>query len=692
MVTTRSFFLFVLVMTTSCGAPAAPPVEMPIYVTTEQQAIAEAFVRDLPSALAAGVRVVPDPAATVAEAGEGTTRIALVADASLGAESYRLETAAEGFVVRGGVPLGVQYGLAHLLEAMDVRFFHPQESFVPAALRTPDPSIFGAVVTPEIDQRGLHLHTIHPIEAYFDFWEPSEAHLRDAERTIDWLVKNGGNYLTYPGLNDVIPEGAVRDAWLEHSRAIIEYAHMRGVRMGMGIQIFAGASLQRAFVLVPTGTTDLRPVVEERLSILAMLPLDSIQLSFGEFSGEDPDAFIAAIDLVYDAVQRVLPGATVTATVHVGNYASTRVTYMGEMILYYFLVRFATPEVVPWIHTTMYFDLFESAAGAYGHEEFDEHREYLFDRLEAGQPVGYHPETAYWVAFDNSVPLYLPLYMRNRMLDLRMIRARALANGHADLEDHVVFSSGWEWGYWQNDWTVLRTSFHLPATDGELLHDMLDPLPHGADMVPIVSDLIEVQRRAFIDERLSGYTGGRDATFRLGELMGVYSQPLRVSIDAVHAMTPTDRMGYRTTVAEPLARLATDCMALEARVDALGIDPNDRWLSEIADGVEIDRLRAQHAAALASATADYGDGLDVAPSLAAMEALEAEAAVVVARRLAGFHDPDGDELVADDRPSALLYQYGYLREANELCFWRRDRIELGNASGVTDLRVPGCVL
>jgi hypothetical protein len=684
-------FLFLLALV-SCGAPPVPPAELAIYVTTEQQALADAFVRELPASLEAGVRVVADPAAAVASPGEGSTRIALVADASLGAESYRLETAAEGFVVRGGVPLGVQYGLAGLLEAMDVRFFHPQESFVPAALAVPDPAIFGTVVTPEIDILGLQLHILHPIEAHFDFWEPSEEHLRDAQRTIDWLVKNGGNFLTYTALDNVTRESPLQEAWLEHTRAIVDYAHLRGVRVGLGIQIFAGASLQRAFVLVPSGTVDLLPVVEERLSLLSMLPLDSIQLSFGEFSGEDPDAFIGAIDLVYDAVQRVLPGAYVTATVHVGNFESTRVTYMGEMLLYYFLVRFATPGVVPWIHTTMYFDLFESAAGAYAHEEFDEHREYLFDRLEAGQPVGYHPETAYWVAFDNSVPLYLPLYMRNRMVDLREIRERALANGHADLEDHVVFSTGWEWGYWQNDWTVLRTSAHLPASDDVLLHDMLDPLPHGEAMVPIVTDLIEVQRRAFLDERLSGYTGGRDATFVLGELLGVSSQPLRVSIAAVAAMTPADRLLYRSSVAEPLAVLATDLAALEARVDALGIDPGDRWLSEIVDGIEIDRLRAQHAAALADATADFGDGVDISAQVTAMLALEAEAAVVVARRRAGFHDRDGDELVQERRPSASLYQYGYLREADTLCYWRRDRIELSNAAGVSDLRVPGCVL
>ena len=36
--------------------------------------------------------------------------------------------------------------------------------------------------------------------------------------------------------------------------------------------------------------------------------------------------------------------------------------------------------------------------------------EFLFDRLENGLPVAYFPESAYWVAFDNSVPTYLPMY------------------------------------------------------------------------------------------------------------------------------------------------------------------------------------------------------------------------------------------------------------------------------------------
>jgi hypothetical protein len=41
------------------------------------------------------------------------------------ADCYRLERDGAGFVIRGGVPLGVQYGVAHLLELHGYRFHHP---------------------------------------------------------------------------------------------------------------------------------------------------------------------------------------------------------------------------------------------------------------------------------------------------------------------------------------------------------------------------------------------------------------------------------------------------------------------------------------------------------------------------------------------------------------------------------------
>src|SRR5205823_1698469 len=95
--------------------------------------------------------------------------------------------------VHGGRLLGVQYGLAQLLEDAGFRFLHPRRTHQPAELKLPAPRS-GNILVPEKTLRGLHLHTLHPIEAYFDFWENGDGY----QRVIDWLVKNRGNYLQWP--------------------------------------------------------------------------------------------------------------------------------------------------------------------------------------------------------------------------------------------------------------------------------------------------------------------------------------------------------------------------------------------------------------------------------------------------------------------------------------------------------------
>ena len=162
------------------------------------------------------------------------------------------------------------------------------------------------------------------------------------------------------------------------------------------------------------------------------------------------------INGTYDTIQELLPGVEVTSRLHVG--ADLQVTYNDQEMIYYFLAAYADPEITPWVHTVMYYNLFEEANGAYHHEDFTEHREFLQDRLKNDLPVAYFPESAYWVAFDNPVPTYLPLYIRSRWLDMYEIRKWSEANDASYLTDHTLFSSGWEWGYWQNDVATLRRS------------------------------------------------------------------------------------------------------------------------------------------------------------------------------------------------------------------------------------------
>lgn len=680
-----------LVSLPSCGPEEPPPtpVDLPIFVSADARAPIDAFVSFLPEEIDAGVRAASDPVAAMTASTEGTTRIALVVESARCEGCFRLERAGTGYVVRGDAPLGIQYGLAALLEGMGVRFLHPHRTFVPEALGEPDASIFDRDEEPEIALRGLQLHILHPIEAYWDVWEPSEENLDESERILHWLVVNRANYVNWPGLDDLQGRNvARRDALLAHQRAIVEHAHLRGVKVGLGIQIFGLSNLQHAFDLVENGD-DPAVSIPENLRLIESVPYDAINLSFGEFFAADPEAFIDAVELTYDSVQDVWPGALVTGTVHVGNFEDTRITYGGEELLYYFLVQYAERPIRPWVHTVMYYGLWGDVGGAYNHAEFDEHRDFLLERLNAGEDVGYHPETAYWVAFDVNVPTYLPLYIRARWDDLDRIRD---AGTTTDLEDHIVFSSGWEWGYWQNDWAVLRMSWRNPERYEDLVHEMLAPLPDGPAAADAISALAELQQDALIDHHLAAYLAGQDGTFELGYDRGFWTQPRRPSMAELRAMTMEERATFQLEVVDRLATLTEDTRAILMDVEALGAVANDPFLAELRDGLAIDVARAAYAHALWQAAVTSAAGEDASTMESAMDAALSDARTITTRRHAALFDPDPDELLSERLRNALLYPYGYLREAVTLCFWERERVQYDNEFHAGTAAVPACVL
>jgi hypothetical protein len=677
-----------------CGPSEPPPapVELPIFVASGERAPIDAFVSFLPPEIDAGVRAVDDPLASMDASTEGTRRIALVVEDARCEGCFRLERTDAGLVVRGDAPLGIQYGLAALLEAMGVRFLHPQRTFVPTALGEPDASIFDRDEEPEIALRGLQLHILHPIEPYFDVWEPSEENLEEAERTLHWLVANRANYVTWTALDDLQGRNPDRVAALvAHQRAIVEHAHVRGIRVGLGIQIFGFSNLQKAYDLVDMGD-DPAVSIPENVGLLGEIPYDAINLSFGEFFAADPDDFLHTVELAYDAVQTTFPGALVTGTVHVGNFEDTRITYMGEELLYYFLVQYVDRPMRPWVHTVMYYGLFGDAGGAYNHEQFDAHREFLLARLEAGEDVGYHPETAYWVAFDVNVPTYLPLYIRARWDDLDHIRDAARAGGFGGLEDHVVFSTGWEWGYWQNDWSVLRMSWRTPERYEDTVHEMLAPLPSGGEAADQIVALTELQQDALIDHRLAAYLAGQDGTFELGYSRGFWSQPRRPTMAELRAMSPDDLETFETEVVDRLATLATDTRAVLDEVEALPGVASEPFLAELRDGVAIDVARTEHAHALWQAAVLSARAEDASAMERAMDAALGDARAIVDRRHASLFDPDPEEILATRIRNALRYDYGYLREAQTLCFWERERIQYRNEFHGETTTVPACVL
>lgn len=601
--------------------------------------------------------------------------ITVVRDGALPTESYRIDQLGpHAYQVDAPDVLGAQYGVSAALENLGFVFRHPFDPEVPQV--PADLGRAGVIHTPELRVRGMHFHTLHPVEAHFAFWEPSVGGTDDAHRIIDWVIKNRGNYVQWAGLNDIIQEPTHHDAWVPYTQELLAYAHMRGVKVGFDLELFGSGNLQLAFDLVNDTAKPFGPQIAARLPIITQnLPFDVYDLSFGEFFGADPDIFIGAVNEVRRQLRTLAPQAEMHALVHVG--ATQRVQYMGQDLIYYFLVKFADPSIIPDVHTVMYYDLFEPTDGAYHHADFSEHRAYLQERMCASppKPAAYHPEDAYWVAFDNSVPQWFPLYVRSRWLDLHNLETMP----NCKLDEQLLFSSGFEWGYWLNDVTALRGSYDRYDSYQAMLVEQL-----GDEAATFVAGVTELQHAALMGDKLAPYMASRDVAIDSGRQLGVVSQPDRVTYDDLVA--GADKAAFEASVLTPMQAYADVLAAVKAPAG------DDRWIAEMADGLAIDQLRpkfmlATYRAVLAKLR---GDADEAARQQTLAQQLRADAQVVVSRRHAHLHDTHGRRLL-DRTPNDTFYQYGYLRNADILCFWDRELGQVAGVLGNQSMMPPGCL-
>jgi hypothetical protein len=415
------------------------------------------------------------------------------------------------------------------------------------------------------------------------------------------------------------------------------------------------------------------------------LPFDVYDISFGEFSGSAPQQLIDDVNASVAALHAAAPAAEVHALVHLG--ADLNVTYMGQTLNYYDLVKFCDPSIVPELHTVMYYDLYEDTDGAYGYSDFSDHRQYLLDRIAAHQPAAYFPETAYWVAFDDSVPVYLPLYVRSRWLDLDRLAADPAAQGGA-LGEELIFSSGWEWGYWLNDYAALRGAYQRPAAYRDLIaHAFAGDLDAAVD--PVVA-WTEAEHDQLMTGKLAAYLAGRDLLFDAGRDLGKVSQPDRVEFSDLQADDTATRAAFAADVPPRLAALADDLEQRAAAIDAL--DVHGRWADELRDDVDITALRARFSATTYQAALEQlgGDTAAYQRDHDAAAALIARGLDITARRRGAMHSPNGAAYVTRGA-NHTVYQYGYLYHADTLCYWSR---ELAKLEQLTDpsVHVPDCLL
>ncbi len=562
----------------------APPAAWTVHVSKDAPEAVRIAAEDAKSYLAAMgfeavLEVSAGPESCVDGAGHAVFSNTLLADEGDTDQTFAIsETRCEGgalVTLSGGGLLGRQYAAYDWLRRLGVRFFHPEEEYVPDAPAWPE-SPLDVRRTPPFKWRSVSLHLTHPLELGDAFEFKKEEYLEEGRRYIDWQIKN----LASNG------KGGVGNGDLS------DYGHRRGFPTSAGVSLYG--QQQGADGLLDPLDEDWQPKVEtallERLGEDPTQAPDFFSFSFNptEFTEVDDRKAVEQMTFIADFMAEHYPSVQLMTTNH-GTYGDPTDFYG---VRYYDLPKFAPANLGVKVHTLMFYDLFRPAP-MYGNENFNFAYDFMAGEYRT-RKLWHFPESAWWLTFDIAVPWYLPITIEARHRDIQAI-AFMLDGG---LEGHHVFGSGHEWGYWQNEYCSFRMAADLSVTWKNCLADITGTMGAAAPEVQAVLEyLVELQERDFIYGDILAYLVGSDSETEAAESLGIRFHPLPPSPKKILTWSAAECKDWDRRIAPALERMDDDYATLLARLaDVKTLVPENArpWFDEIVDGIEATGLRARH--------------------------------------------------------------------------------------------------
>ena len=653
-------------------------------------------------------------------------------------ESELVDLAVEGFIVKSGAACGVPalaaggkalndevdfnigalYGSFALLEEMGFAFWHPLDQLIPPEL----PTTFAELSLREEPYwpiRGFQIHTMHPTDManVLNGWgytskddeEGFEAMRSDWDKVLLWMVANRQNHVHWVLLSaEAWEEWAYSEERLGRLTKLVEQAHSYGLRVGVDVPI--ALEQQHAFRLIPNQgeLADELADMRGRIDYLMRAGFDYLASESGtsEFTHPEPSRMLSWMDEMASYLDEAY-NSVAYMKIHISSGQVAEgypdpVT--GEDINFNFLTYHSDQRLGILPHTVQHYAL-DDPAPTYGNNGFAHMREYL--QQEAGRrPTVWHPETAYWVSFDIDVPLFLPIYAHRRLHDLRLLGQDEISGNMAvdgaRMDGQMVFSSGWEWGYWLNDAVSARAVWNPRlemATDEDAMADILQRMlkPFGGATSAVTTHLQTVmqnQMELLIEGRVNGqlpsevnrrngqaYMSGADAWDDVADVAGSIPgvpafahQPDKLGL--VEMRSPLhDPPGYSSEIDPLLTAMENQfgedlevMRALESQIPTHVLP----YYDELMDSLEINALRATQIHGLY----DYVDGYWDTPQDERMERMNTartaldDGLVLVAERESHYRlDP---ERVASWTPNPTAYDYRFMWTTRTLFYWWRD--------------------
>ena len=371
----------------------------------------------------------------------------------------------------------------------------------------------------------------------------------------------------------------------------------------------------------------------------------------------------------------------------------------GAPLNFNFLPHYADQRLTVLPHTVQIYGV-QDPAPIYGNRDFSEIRRFI--AMEAGaRDVVYYPEAAYWCSYDIDVPLFLATYGEKRVSDLRLIASdedagrlgRGVTRG-AHIQGQMLFSSGFEWGYWLNNLVAMHAAWNPRlefASDEKAYEAVLrEVFREDSPVIPILIEQVRAEDDLLIHGRIAGqnprqidrltgiaYLAGQETWDELNTWVAkkfkkdsMLTQPSRAGFIFRDKLV-VDKIDYAKDVAPLLAEMASRFGGVATSFERLGSTSEET--TELAQASRMMALRSTQLVALYQAHAQKP--LKKSNEWRDARLQEARAAVDRAEGIMRAREKKYRvdlRLIQGWGHSPTNYGYGYLWTAHSLMWWDRD--------------------
>jgi hypothetical protein len=574
---------------------------------------------------------------------------------------------------------GVAMGLYALLqEHLGFRFVHPRQTIVPEITTWPLPPNFRFSGQPVFDKKGFHLHTQHPLELTEPLHNPDfPGGMEMIEEYLLWLARNGQNYFEF-----CLLEGVDLPNWIPYASQFVQFGHERGILCSVDLSLHM--IQQRAYKLVqfpPVTFKSFEKQIDEKLELLLSAGWDFVNMEFSmaEFVGAMAKLRHRLREYVVGKM-REYPQVKLMGRQHVVKPEDE----IGGRNKKEKLITKPDPDRGILIHTVMCYAIEDQKAPVYELDNFH----HLYDMLIAENQVRetwYYPESAYWITFDNSVPMLLLPYLSARLRDIQTMQKLGIPG-------HVTFSSGWEWGYWLVDWSIARWSWEYKFNGQTVQKQPLAPLFSIADFNSVLlemNDILFLQNSGFIQKNHLRYLCPENIP---DEFPAPGNKQFQPRAEAIAKIWARDFPQYQPG-AEPFRSMQemshyadltdTYLEKMAGKLEFCCEDPLVTALAdELMDAIRVTNLRQRHRVATLSALAvlSGADSAEVVAKGTVEDNLNMaygyrkRALSLVEQQEARYRYPL--ELIARPLKSYTVYDFGYLYTVSDLFWWQREEEQI----------------